>query len=131
MAFAYQTEALGSANGVELIVALYDGIIRFLLRAKAAAEQGNTRERRLAVKRVLDIYLHLQSRLRHDQAPAVAKTLEDFYASMFHLTLEASAANSRERFDEVIDCVASVRDAWRVVAHDKAAIQALQTARTS
>jgi flagellar protein FliS len=126
VSFAYQTETLASANGVELVVALYDGIIRFLNRARNAALEGNVRERRLAVKRALDIFLHLQSRLRHDDAPHVARSLEDFYASMLRLTLEASAANSSEGFEHVIGCVANVRNAWKVVATDRTAIRACE-----
>ena len=37
---SYQQHALESASAVDLVVALYDGIIRFLSAAKAAVERG-------------------------------------------------------------------------------------------
>ena len=51
----YQQQSLAGKNGVELIVALYDGMVRFLYRGIQAIESGDIRERRIAVKRTLDI----------------------------------------------------------------------------
>lgn len=62
----YREHALDGASAVDLVVALYDGIIRFLYAAIAAVERGNADERRAAVKRALDIIIHLQARLRMD-----------------------------------------------------------------
>lgn len=114
----YQQQALAGATGVELVVALYDGAIRFLYRAMQCAEDGDVRGRRLAVKRVLDIFIHLQARLRPDQGADVADSLADFYAAMFNMTLEASHSASKDQFEKVIACVRNVREAWIVVARD-------------
>jgi len=57
---------LDGASAVDLVVALYDGIIRFLSAAISAVERGDTEGRRVAVKRALDIIIHLQARLRMD-----------------------------------------------------------------
>ncbi|MGC1359584.1 MAG: flagellar export chaperone FliS, partial [Silvibacterium sp.] len=60
----YQQQTLAGMNGIELIVALYDGMVRFLYRAIQAIEANNISDRRIAIKRTLDILMHLQSRLR-------------------------------------------------------------------
>ena len=113
----YQEQALAGATGVDLIVSLYDGWLRFLYRATQAAEEDDIIGRRFAVKRALDILMYLQARLRMDCGdPAAA--LNDFYAAMFTMTLEASHANSAEQLQEVIACVRNVREAWVVVARD-------------
>lgn len=114
----YQQQALAGATGVELVVALYDGVIRFLYRAMQYTEEGDVRGRRLAVKKALDIFIHLQARLRPDLGGDVSTSLADFYAVMFNMTLEASHSASKERFEEVIACVRNVREAWIVVARD-------------
>ena len=62
----YQEHALDSASAVDLVVALYDGIMRFLYAATEAVERGDAEARRNAVKRALDIIIHLQARLRMD-----------------------------------------------------------------
>ncbi|MGF7179932.1 flagellar export chaperone FliS [Tunturiibacter psychrotolerans] len=114
----YQDQSLSGATGVELIIALYDGAIRFLYRSVQCVEEDDARGRRIAVKKVLDILTYLQARLRPDLGGAVAASLADFYATMFTMTLEASHLESKEQFEEVIGFVRNVREAWVVVARD-------------
>ena len=115
---AYREHALEGASAVDLVVALYDGIIRFLYAAIAAVEHRNEDGRRLAVKRALDIIIHLQARLRMDVGGRPAEVLSEFYASIFAQILQASQSSSRPKFEHAIDCVKTVRDAWREVAKD-------------
>ena len=121
----YQEQALAGATGVDLIVALYDGWIRFLYRAVAAVEADDVIERRYSVKRALDILMYLEARLRPDIGGSPAKALSDFYAAMFTMTLEASHAASKDDLMEVIACVKNVREAWVVVAKDPEANRVL------
>ncbi len=121
---AYRGYALEGSSAVELVVALYDGIIRFLSAAIVAVEQGNTEERRAAVKRALDIILHLQARLRMDIGGEPARALSEFYAAIFAQILQASQAASTAKFKHAIECVGNVREAWRQVARDPEAIAA-------
>ncbi len=114
----YQRYGLEGASAVELVVALYDGIIRFLYAACDAVERGDTAGRRAAVKRALDIIIHLQSRLRMDVGGRPAEALSEFYASTFAVILQASQSASAAKFRHAIDCVRNVRDAWRQVARD-------------
>jgi len=114
----YQDQSLSGATGVELVIALYDGAIRFLYRAVQCVEEDDVRGRRIAVKKVVDILTYLQARLRPDLGGAVAASLADFYATMFTMTLEASHLESKEQFEEVIGFVRNVREAWVVVARD-------------
>lgn len=115
----YRQYALDGASGVELVVALYDGMIRFLYAACEAVDRGDEDGRRTAVKRAMDIILHLQSRLRSDVGGKPAQALSEFYASIFAQILQASHANSRQKFLYVIGCVRTVRDAWRQAAEER------------
>ena len=115
---SYQQQTLAGATGVELVVALYDGAIRFLYRAMQCVEEQDVQGRRIAVKKVLDILMYLQARLRPDLGGPVAVSLADFYTTMFTMTLEASKLEAVEQFKDVIAYVRNVRDAWAVVARD-------------
>jgi flagellar protein FliS len=115
---SYQEHALDGASAVDLVVALYDGIIRFLYNASSAVERGDTAARRAASKRALDIIIHLQARLRMDVGGRPAEALSEFYASIFAQILQASQSASAEKFEHTIECVRNVRDAWRQVAKD-------------
>ena len=109
---------LDGASAIDLIVALYDGILRFLNQALAAVERGDAEARRTAVKRALDIIIHLQARLRMDVGGRPAQALSEFYASIFAQILQASQSASKSKFEHAIECVRNVRDAWKQVVID-------------
>jgi flagellar secretion chaperone FliS len=118
---SYQQYGLDGASPVDLVVALYDGMIRFLHEAAAAVDRRDESGRRAAVKRALDIVIHLQSRLRMDVGGRPAQALSEFYASIFAEIVQASQTASRTKFENAIGCVRNVRDAWREVARDAGA----------
>ncbi|HEY6445908.1 MAG TPA: flagellar export chaperone FliS [Acidobacteriaceae bacterium] len=121
----YQQQAVAGMNPVELIVALFDGMVRFLYQAIEAIGNRNERQRRIAVGRVLQILMHLQSRLRMDVGGSSAKALSEFYASIFALCLEGSRLASAERLKEAIACIRDVREAWNVAARDPEVLRLL------
>ena len=109
---SYSVRALEGASGVELTVALYDGIVRFMHNAIDAVDSNDAAQRRYAVKRAMDIVIHLQATLRMDIGGKPAEALAEFYVAMFALMLQGSQANSREKFEQVIVYVKNVREAW-------------------
>jgi flagellar secretion chaperone FliS len=121
----YQQQTIAGMNPVELIVALYDGMVRFLYRAIQAIEANDIHERRVAIKRTLDILMHLQSRLRMDIGGTSAKALSEFYAAIFALCIEGSRLSSAARLQEAIACIRDVREAWHIVSRDPEVIRLL------
>src|SRR5208282_2031263 len=73
------------------------------------------------VKRVFDILIHLQARLRMDVGGTPAKALSDFYTAMFALALQGSQEKSKDKLLQAIACIRNVREAWQQVALDPAA----------
>lgn len=122
----YHQQSLAGMNGVELIVALYDGMVRFLYRAIQAIEANDISERRIAIKRTLDILMHLQSRLRMDLGGSSAKSLAEFYAAIFALCIDGSRLASTARLKEAISCIRDVREAWHTISQDPQVIRQLQ-----
>lgn len=121
----YQQRILEGASPVDLVVALYDGIVRFLSTAIDAVERADVDGRRASVKRALDIIIHLQARLRMDVGGRPAQALSEFYASVFAQILQASQSASKDKFEHAITCVRTVRDAWKQVAGDSTATSAI------
>ena len=122
-----RAHALEGASGIELTIALYDGIIRFMHNAIEAVERKDVEGRRAAVKRAMDIVVHLQATLKTDIGGRPAESLSDFYVAMFALMLKGSQASSRQKFEHVIADVRNVRDAWKQVAAEPAANQLCAT----
>lgn len=122
----YQQQSLAGKNGVELIVALYDGMVRFLYQAIRAIEIQDVTARRVAIKRTLDILMHLQSRLRMDTGGSSAKALAEFYAAIFALCIDGSRLSSTARIHEAISCIRDVREAWHTVSQDHDVVRMLR-----
>lgn len=122
----YQDQMLAAKNPVELVVALYDGMLRFLSEAISAVERGDVSARRIAIKRVFDILMHLQSRLRMDVGGSSAQSLAEFYAATFALCLEGSRLSSVTRLEEAMACIRDVREAWSVAARDPEVLALLE-----
>jgi flagellar secretion chaperone FliS len=118
----YHQAAIESANGVQLIVALYDGLQRFLTQAAVACEIADVAARREAARRALNIIIHLQANLRMDVGGAPAQRLSDFYTAVFADVLRASATVSRELFLNTAREVRNVREAWKIAAQNPAAL---------
>src|ERR1700743_2212966 len=118
----YHQAAIESANGVQLVVALYDGLQRFLTQAAVACEVKDEAARREAARRALNIVIHLQASLRMDVGGASAERLSDFYAAIFADVLRASATASRQLFLHNAREIHNVREAGQVAAQDPAAL---------
>jgi flagellar protein FliS len=114
----YQRRALEGASGIELTIALYDGMIRFLREASKAVLVGDVDGRRSATKRTIEILIHLQSTLRMDVGGKPAESLSNFYAATLALVLQGSVELSAEKFNQAISNIWTVREAWRQVASD-------------
>ena len=125
----YRAHSLEGASGVELTIALYDGIIRFMHKAIDAVERRDVEGRRAAVKRAMDIVVHLQATLDKDLGGRPAESLSDFYVAMFALMLQGSQASSKRKFEQVLANVRNVRDAWKQVSSDASASQLAENAR--
>jgi flagellar secretion chaperone FliS len=114
----YREHSLEGASPIDLVVALYDGIMRFLSNAIDAVQRVDVDGRRAAVRRALDIIIHLQASLRMDIGGEPALALSEFYAAIFAQILQASQSASIQKFEHAIDCVKNLRDAWKEVAKD-------------
>ena len=112
----YQQQALAVMNPVELVVALYDGMIRFLYGAIASVEAGDVAGRRESIRYVLEILTYLQARLRLDIGGQPAVALAEFYAAMYAQCVRGSRDASIPLLEKSIRDIMNVRQAWNQVS---------------
>jgi flagellar protein FliS len=112
----YQQQTLAVMNSLDLVVALYDGMIRFLHRAIANIEAGEVAGRRDSIRRVLDILTYLQARLRTDVGGQPAANLSEFYAAIYAQCVRGSRDASIPLLQQSIRDILNVRDAWKQVS---------------
>ncbi len=115
----YRQQALAVMNPVEMVVALYDGMVGFLYRAIGCVQEGNVAGRRESIRYVLDILTYLQARLRPDIGGEPAAALAEFYAAMYAQCVRASRDTSIPLLERSIRDIMNVRDAWQTAAESE------------
>ena len=113
---AYQQIEANGSNGVQLIVLLYDGAIRFLGEAKSCAENGDRRGKAAAISRTLSILAELQSTLRIEEGGELAKSLDGLYTYITERILDANLKGNATGLDEATRLLRTLNSAWTEIA---------------
>jgi flagellar protein FliS len=113
---AYQTNAIQTAPPEQLVVMLYDGCLRFLRRAEAAAQTGTRPQVTEAIARATAIIMELNATLDMERGGEIAGNLRSLYFFLHRHLLEASREASPEQIRQAIGLVADLRDAFAEAA---------------
>lgn len=112
---AYQrVQAETSAPG-ELVVLLYDALLKNLRRALAGLEENEPERVNDGLTRAQDITLELRATL--DPESDLAEQLVPLYDYMFRQLIYANTRKERAAVEEVVGLVIPVRDAWASAVH--------------
>jgi flagellar protein FliS len=106
-----QTQADTATSG-ELVVMLYDGIVRFVGEAMTAMEADDVKTVGMKTTRAIDIIAYLQSTLREDVAPELVAALDRVYCSWTAILVGANLDKDRDAMDAVRAQADDLRSAW-------------------
>lgn len=98
----------------ELLLALYDGLFRFLNGAKIAIEKQDLRLARELLSKAYAITSELYIALDHDVAPDLCQQLEGVYGFAMDRITHASRKGDTVALDEVIRVLTPLREAWQI-----------------
>jgi flagellar protein FliS len=115
-AHAYIQTQVSSRSPLELVVMLYEGLIRFAGEARGAIERRDLVAKRASMSRALAILSELQSTLNMTDGGELAVSLDNLYTYINGRLLEASMQNAVEPIDETLRLVSTLRDAWSEIA---------------
>jgi flagellar protein FliS len=111
----YLKTQVTTVDGGKLIVLLYEGAIKFLRKAQESIETKDIKQRHNSIVRALNIIDELRNSLNFSQGGEIAKNLQALYLFMNrHLTL-ANAKNDPKMIQEVINLLASLKEAWETI----------------
>jgi flagellar protein FliS len=91
----------------------YEGILRFLYKAKAHIENGEIEEKYESLGRARDIVQELACTLNMEQGGQIAQNLWNLYAVFMKKIGEANITGQSSYIDEIIPPIENLRDAWR------------------
>ncbi|NLU40668.1 MAG: flagellar export chaperone FliS [Firmicutes bacterium] len=110
-----QTQAQTATKG-DLLLMLYDGAVRYAVRAREAIASRDIVAANSCIQRVENIISELSVTLDRESSPEIADCLARLYDYMLHRLIEANIKKSVEPLDEVIGMLKDLRDIWRLAA---------------
>lgn len=117
---AHAAYAQSSVGGIEsptkLIQMLYDGILRFIFRAKKAIEAGDFEQKVYYINRTNAIFVELLNSLDYSQGD-VAHYLSGLYTRQIQLLAMANIKNDIETLNEITNVVKQLNEAWKEVTN--------------
>lgn len=106
-----QNQVMLSSPG-EILLALYDGAIRFARQARIAIENDDPAVKGEKIGSVMAILAELTATLDHEQAPDLCKQLEMLYDYLLERLQEASINMDVAPLEEVITHLEKLRETW-------------------
>ena len=112
----YRATKVSTASPVDLVVMLYQGVVRFTRAGIEATERGDVQAAHKGFVRAQDIIAELVSTLDHDRGGEVAKQLLALYDYAFRRLVEANCKKDVVPAREVIQIFRDLGMAWQELA---------------
>jgi len=113
---AYQKVQVMTADGVRLVVMLYEGVVKFNRMAVLAIKDDEIEKRSLYINRSAAIISELCGALDMERGAEVALNLRDLYIYCLTRLSEANNKNSIDIIDEVTGLFLEVKEGWDALA---------------
>ncbi len=97
------------------IVMLYDGVIRFMQRAKEAIQENRIEDRYHQLTKASEVLMGLQACLDFENGGNIAKVLYNFYSAIDSQVFLIHRTNSAQTCDEIIAEMKKMRDVWHEI----------------
>jgi flagellar protein FliS len=109
----YQRNSLTTATPGQILIALFDGALRFITVARQGIVDNRPEVKGESIGRVLNILAELAGTLDERYAPDLCEQLRSLYAYFAQRLREASANMDTQPLDEVAQHLTSMRDTWQ------------------
>lgn len=107
-----QAQVATSTNQQQLIVMAYDGILRFLRKAREHMDRGEIEEKHNALVRARAIVEELAATLNLELGGEIARNLWNLYVFFMKRISEANVLNDASLLDEILPAIKELHDAW-------------------
>ena len=110
----YSQVRMTTSTPGDLLLALYDGLFRFLNGAKVCIQAKQLARGRELLSKSYAILSELYIALDHNVAPELCANLEALYGFSMDRVMLASRKGLVEPIDEVVRVLTPLREAWQV-----------------
>ena len=109
------TTGVATANNVQLIQMLFDGLLESLATAKGHIQNGAIVDKGKSIARASRIVLGLQGALDFERGGDLANNLNGLYAYVTRRLLYVNARNDLDALEEIYGLMNEIRAAWEGV----------------
>lgn len=109
----YRNSEILTASPGELVLKLYDGMIRYTNVAKTAIEESDVETAHASILKAERIIDHLMATL--DRKYEISEEFDKIYSDLMNSLVQINLNKELELFDEVLEKMRMVRDNWRAV----------------
>jgi flagellar protein FliS len=106
---------IASANNIELIQMLFDGLIESLAAAKGHIQHNAIEQKSSSISRAGRIVVGLQGALDHEKGGEIAQNLNELYGYVTRRLFHINAHNDLEALQEVHSLMEEIRSAWKTL----------------
>src|ERR1700753_2558773 len=121
----YKEIQIQTSTPGELLIALYDGLFRFLAGAQHSLQTGHRAKGSELISKSHAIISELLLALDHSQSPELCERLASVYDFCLSRLTEANMKGDAQKVAEVIRVLTPLREAWKI-AVPKAAMENAQ-----
>lgn len=112
----YRGVQLQTSSPAQLVVMLYDGIIRFTTEAHVALEAGDRARMGERIGKALAIIDEMTATLDHQHAPELAENMTALYGFCKRRLYEANLTRDAQAFRDVKTAIVPLREAFATIA---------------
>jgi flagellar protein FliS len=109
------TTGVSSANSVQLIQMLFDGLLESLAATKGHIQNGAIVEKGKSIARASRIVIGLQGALDFERGGDLANNLNELYGYVTRRLLHVNARNDLDALEEIFGLMNEIRSAWEGV----------------
>ena len=109
------TTGVSSANSVQLIQMLFDGLLESLAATKGHIQNGAIVEKGKSIARASRIVIGLQGALDFERGGDLANNLNELYGYVTRRLLHVNARNDLDALEEIFGLMNEIRSAWEDV----------------
>ena len=106
----YKENSVFTARPEELTLMLYNGLVKFIMKAQASLESKDYADVNESLQRAQDIVLEFQNTL--DMKYELSHGLALLYDYMYRRLLEANIGKDNAILEEVLEFARDLRDTW-------------------
>lgn len=111
---AYNASNISVESPQKLVLMLYEGVLRFISRAKKAIIENNIQDKVLYINKTSAIFMELSNSLDMSQGD-VSYYLKGLYGREIVRLIEANIKNDPKLLDEVVNVTRELIAAWNDV----------------